>query len=121
MNRTLNNRLLLFGLFAFLLCSCGTLSYNKNKYVDDFGQFMKTVEKEYPTYSEKDWKKADKKYNKYTKDYYNKYGEELSVEEKSRINKYKISYNALKLKYRAGDIYQQTKGAVEGVIESIGK
>lgn len=66
----------LFALFIFISCD------NKESYMQDFSQFIQEVEDNADNYSEKDWKKADKKFEEYTGSIYKKYAEELTAEEK---------------------------------------
>lgn len=68
----------LFALFIFISCD------NKESYMQDFSQFIQEVEDNADKYSEKDWKKADKKFEEYTGSIYKKYAEELTAEEKNR-------------------------------------
>lgn len=72
----------LFALFIFISCD------NKESYMQDFSQFIQEVEDNADKYSEKDWKKADKKFEEYTGSIYKKYAEELTAEEK--ILKFRI-------------------------------
>ncbi len=82
-------------LFAlFILASCD----NKESYIQDFSQFIQKVEDNADKYSEKDWKKADKKFKEYTGSIYKKYAEELTSEEKVEIAKCQTTYATLKAK-----------------------
>ena len=81
--------------FAILtLASCE----NKESYIQDFSQFVQEVEDHADKYTDKDWKKADKKFDNFTGSIYKKYAEELTAEEKIEIAKCQTTYTALKAK-----------------------
>ena len=102
----------LFALFIFISCD------NKESYMQDFSQFIQEVEDNADKYSEKDWKKADKKFEEYTGSIYKKYAEELTVEEKIEIAKCQTTYAALKAKAGIKDFGKSLKEAAQKAKEA---
>lgn len=102
----------LFTLFIFISCD------NKESYMQDFSQFIQEVEDNADKYSEKDWKKADKKFEEYTGSIYKKYAEELTAEEKIEIAKCQTTYAALKAKAGIKDFGKSLKEAVQKAKEA---
>ena len=102
----------LFALFIFISCD------NKESYMQDFSQFIQEVEDNADKYSEKDWKKADKKFEEYTGSIYKKYAEELTTEEKIEIAKCQTTYAALKAKAGIKDFGKSLKEAAQKAKEA---
>ena len=102
----------LFALFIFISCD------NKESYMQDFSQFIQEVEDNADKYSEKDWKKADKKSEEYTGSIHNKYAEELTAEEKIEIAKCQTTYASLKAKAGIKDFVKSLKEAAQKAKEA---
>lgn len=102
----------LFALFIFISCD------NKESYMQDFSQFIQEVEDNADKYSEKDWKKADKKFEEYTGSIYKKYAEGLTAEEKIEIAKCQTTYAALKAKAGIKDFGKSLKEAAQKAKEA---
>ncbi len=101
--------------FAILtLASCE----NKESYIQDFSQFVQEVEDNADKYTEKDWKKADKKFESFTGSIYKKYAEELTSEEKIEIAKCQTTYTALKAKAGIKDSWKNLKEAAQKAKEA---
>ena len=90
----------IFLLFPLVLCSCMT----KDRYLSNFNTFIGKIEKEYRNYSEKDWEKADKTYNRYSKDIYQKFNGELVFQDELIILQYKTKYTIYKSKGKVQDV-----------------
>lgn len=102
--------------FALLVL---TACEDKESYVRDFATFIEDVQKEADSYSEKDWKKADKKFEKFTGDIYKKFAEELTVEEKMEIAKYQTVYSALRVKAGFKDFGKDIQEAAQKAKEAL--
>jgi len=118
-------RVSLFILIFFSSCSA---FYSKEDYIKDFTAFVETVEKDYSTFKEEDWKNSDLDYQKYTNEDFLKFRDKLSEDDKYIIGKLKGRYETLKLKVELKKVYDNAKdavdqasGVIDGVIESINK
>lgn len=101
--------------FAILtLASCE----NKESYIQDFSQFIQEVEDHADKYTDKDWKKADKKFDNFTGSIYKKYAEELTAEEKIEIAKCQTTYTALKAKAGIKNSLENLKEAAQKAKEA---
>ena len=102
--------------FALLLMtSCGT----KESYISDFSEFVQDIENEAGEYSEKDWEKADKKFDQFTGSIYKKYAEELTSDEKIEIAKCQTRYAAQKAKAGIKDFGKSLKEAAKKAKEAL--
>ena len=85
-------KVLILAFAACMFFACQT----KDSYVSDFTQFIEEVEAGADGYSDKDWEKADAKFQQLSGDIYQKFADELTSEEKLEIAKYQTIYSALR-------------------------
>lgn len=105
--------LIAFALLIFNACE------NKKSYVQEFSTFIENVQKHADSYSEKDWEKADKKFEKFTGDIYKKFAEELTNEEKMDIAKYQTLYSAMRAKAGFKDLEKNIQEATQKAKEAL--
>lgn len=91
---------------------------NKESYIQDFSQFIQDVEDHADTYTDKDWEKADKKFENFTGSIYKKYAEELTSDEKMEIAKCQTTYTALKAKAGIKNTWDNLKEAAQKAKEA---
>ncbi|MCF0205462.1 MAG: hypothetical protein HUK12_09330 [Muribaculaceae bacterium] len=65
---------------AMILASCAPSS--KEDYLNQFSQFIEEVKTNHESYSDSDWEKAEKKFEKFSGEWYEKFDNELSTSEK---------------------------------------
>jgi hypothetical protein len=87
---------ILSGSTLFLSCTSGECA-TKSSYLDAFEYFIKDIEKNRGKFSEKDWEKAEEKYNRLTGECYDKFQSELTMIEEGKIMKYSLKYAFYKL------------------------
>jgi hypothetical protein len=92
-------------LMAFALVS-SCVRDNKQKYLNDYGDFMEEVSKKSKTYSKAEWKEADLMYDELNNELYSKFKAELSTDEKRVISGYRIKYKTLKASANINNFYQ---------------
>lgn len=99
---------------VILLVACGQSS---STYVSNFRNFVEDVKDNCGHYTEADWKKADAKYDQFTKTDYNKYSKHLTQADIAEIDKLKGMYSTLKIRGGAeklkNDIKEGTNKAIE--------
>ena len=81
-------------LVLFALSACQT----KDSYVSDFSDFVEEVASDAEDFSEKDWEKADKEFEKLSTTLYEKFEEELTPDQKAEVVKLQATYAGLKMK-----------------------
>ena len=108
-------KILLMAFALLVLNACG----NKESYVKDFSDFVEDVRAHADSYSEKDWEKADKKFEKFTGDIYEKFAEELTAEENMEIAKYQTAYSALRVKAGFKDFGKDIEEAAQKAKEAL--
>lgn len=98
---------LIFGILT-LLYSCSPMT--KESYLKDYKDFISEVCSENSNYTEKDWKNADEKFQKYSKEWYNKFKDEILLKEQIVLAKYQVQYNLYKYKGNANEIISNVFG-----------
>ena len=84
-----NKILLALTLLAFVACA----PMSKESYMEHYSEFMKEVDLNASNYTEKDWTKQDKMYQKYSDEWYKKYQAEFTTSDKIVLAGYKIKYS----------------------------
>lgn len=82
-------------------------------YVESFDEFVENVKENCDDYNEKDWQKADKKFELYSNKYYEKYKKELTKDEIRQVAKLKGTYMGLKLKSGAKSVLDGAKNLID--------
>jgi hypothetical protein len=72
---------------------------SKEDYLYSYERFVNEVRTNYSNYTEKDWLKADKRFNRFNDTLTKRFGDTLTVEEKIRVAKARVIYDSC----RAGD------------------
>lgn len=85
-----------------------------------FEHFVDKVEKEAPNYTEKDWDKASKKFESLVAQYEKAY-ENLSKEDRKRINKAIGQYQALVIKYGFSNALDSFTSVMKDLQSKIGE
>ena len=106
-------KVLLALLVMFALNAC----QSKDSYVKDFNNFVNQVELKASEYTDKDWEKADKKFENLSSKLYEKYEEELSADEKAEIIKLQATYAGLKMKSGMKEAAKKMNKLFEGLKE----
>jgi len=86
----------IFLMLVFLFFSCSPQS--KESYMKKYEGFMIDLNEKCETYRDKDWEKAEKKFQKFNSDWYDIFKDEFTMKEELIILKYKFQYNLLKIK-----------------------
>ena len=74
---------LIISIAILFLTACGPIS--KESYIEKFDEFVTHVSENYNSYTEKDWKKASKKYEKFSGKWYSKFENEYTLIEEIKI------------------------------------
>jgi hypothetical protein len=86
--------LLILGLsFVFSACS---LKKSKEDYILSFKHFVQNTEAQCESYSEEDWLKSDKRFNRYLKALESRYRKKLTEEEQLVVAVYRLRYDAVR-------------------------
>lgn len=116
----------LFLLAGVFVTSCDQVPpLNKKMYMERFEKFLQEVEKKGEELKKDQWEEKDKKFRKYSEVYFERFKDELSTEEKDKINQLRGKYVGLKARYttkkqfnvfkkKLQNTIDQMKGAIEG-------
>lgn len=110
-------------LLAFVLPSCKEAVF-KEQYVSNFENFIEEFRKNHTTYTEEDWKKAEEQYTLLSETEFNKFKDDLTAEQKNKVNSLKGSYYGIYAKHKAGELGNEFKDLLqqaEGVLKEIEK
>ncbi|MGL5682712.1 MAG: DUF6565 domain-containing protein [Marinifilaceae bacterium] len=87
-------RILVLALSVLLFVACES----KDTYMTDFRDFVTQIQEENEEFTEKDWKKAEKKFMQLSDKDYAKYKEQLSTIERAEVIKLRTTYVTLRAK-----------------------
>tara|TARA_B110000467_G_scaffold161289_1_gene182096 strand:- start:398 stop:778 length:381 start_codon:yes stop_codon:yes gene_type:complete len=89
----MNKVVLIF--IALLTFSCSFFD-NKNTYIEDYSEFINEVSISGENFSDKQWSDSDSLYLLYSTDCYEKYKDELTKNERNKLNQLAGEYIALR-------------------------
>jgi len=89
----MNKVVLIF--IALLTFSCSFFD-NKNTYIEDYSEFINEVSISGENFSDKQWSDSDSLYLLYSTNYYEKYKDELTKNERNKLNQLAGEYIALR-------------------------
>ena len=110
---------LLFALF-FVFISCNNM--NKETYVTSYEQFINSIDSNSENYSQIQWQKNDSIFEYYSVELFNLYEDQLTSEERQKINNLTGKYAGLRFSDLGKDIYRGIKDfgtQFESMLETI--
>ncbi len=110
--RKLIFRIILISTLVFVVFSC-LLPSNKTQYIRKYERFVDQVKKDHSEYSKKEWRWADKRYKKFSKDWYKLYEDELTTGEKLKVAALSVRYQSYKGKKELGKVKKLLKKDVD--------
>ncbi len=84
-------------IFLFSNCTFDECT-SKTLYIVSFENFIDKVQNNYDDFTEKDWEKADAKFEKLTEECYDKFENKLTERDKKKIVKYGIKYSFYRIR-----------------------
>lgn len=97
------------------LTSCSA-PLSKESYIKDFEEFDQLVSSEFENYDSVTWVRTDEKYHKFSNDWYNKFKEDMTLNEKMKINSIKMKYKGYKTYSKFNALYEQyTQDDIESI------
>jgi len=112
----------IFFLFIALLFFACNVEISKTDYINKYDSFISEVAENKSSYSDVDWNNADSLYIMYSVDYYKRFSNELTSEEKRRINKMTgkyIGYRAIDFGSDIDEALEEFGNQLEGIFETI--
>lgn len=88
-----------------IISSCSNMT--KEQYLSEYKSFINSIKEDRNTYTEKDWQIPDKKFYQFSEVLYKKFENELMIEEKIVLAKYRIEY----------DVFRYSSDAKETILE----
>lgn len=113
----------IFAIYFMSFSSCKEAIF-KQQYVSNFETFIEELRKDHIKYTEEDWKKAEEKFKFLSETEFEKFKNDLSNEDKSKINTLKGNYFGIYTKHKAGELGDELKDLLkqaEGVLDEIEK
>ena len=102
-------------LFLTVCYSCNP----KQNYINNFEKFVIEVENQYEEYTEQDWADADQKFELYAVDEYKKFKEEMTREERKKVNKLKGKYIGVRAKAVANGLIDELEDKMEEILDGL--
>ena len=81
---------LIISIATVFFTACSPTS--KESYLEKFDEFVTHVSENYSSYTEKDWKRASKKYEKFSGEWYSKFENEYTLKEEIKIKAYQAKW-----------------------------
>jgi hypothetical protein len=100
----LRTHLLFFSFLSIFMISCDAL-YTKDDYIQAFSDFVNESSEKANTYTEEDWKSADKKFDKYINADYQRFKTNLNPLDERALEELRNSYVYLRVNAK----YKKTK------------
>lgn len=119
----MKNVFLFFAFTLSTLFSCKEALF-KEQYVSNFESFIEDIRKNQSNFSKEDWKAKEEQFKFFTEVEYNKFKDDLTSEQKAKINSLKGNFYTLYAKGKAGELGDQLKDLLqqaEGALEEIEK
>lgn len=69
---------------------------SKERYLANFERFVNNVEKESPGFKPRDWRYAEKRYQKYSVEWYQNFREDFTPQEQIKVAGLKLRYQAVR-------------------------
>jgi hypothetical protein len=91
--KTIKKLVCLFLIFSFSSC---IVPETKKSYLQNFGRFVKDVEKNNSKFTKADWKWANRRFSKYSVEWYKKFRDDLKMEEKIQVSVLRTRYLVVK-------------------------
>ncbi len=113
--KLIKNTILL--IIIVLVTSCKTET--KETYLSDYQKFMTEVTDNHQEYSDKDWEKKTKEFDKYKTVLKEKYKNELSWQEQLTLGQHEMGFGLLQLKKESPNLLDLFKGDFEGLKKQI--
>lgn len=85
-------------LIAIIILFVGCSPQSKETYLDDYQDFMTEIKKNHKSFSEKDWRKYDEEFNKYSKEWFANFKDDLTWKERIVVEKYTYEYKLYSVK-----------------------
>ena len=86
-----------FIFFSLVLVLISCSPQTKESYLEDYEEFISTIDKESENYTDEDWINIEEKYNKFNGEWYDKFEDELTWKEQIVIYKYQSQFYFFKL------------------------
>jgi hypothetical protein len=95
---------------GLLLCATACAeSYTKNGYINDYESWVNNLQQEYMDYEDADWPQAEKEFKRFSETEFNRFKDDITPEERQKIDYLTGQYYALVLKYNAKQIKEEFK------------
>jgi putative sterol carrier protein len=108
MNR-LRDKLVLYLILVsvFLSANSCTGPTSKEVYLKQFENFVANVGRDYRDYSKSDWKYADERFRKFSKDWHDDFKEDLTLKEDLKVGSLIVKYESYKGNSKLKEIYDE--------------
>lgn len=93
---------------------------NKDTYLERFTRFVDNVRQNYRNYNAEDWEYADKRFNKFSKEWHDQFRDDLSIQEELKVGGLIVQYNSYKSTAKIKNFYNdELKEDVDKLKEEI--
>ena len=93
--------------------------HNEKTYTKQFEEFVRKVEEKGENYAKEQWEEKDQKFKKYSGSYFKKYKDELTSEEKDKINKLKGKYIGIKARYTTKEQFEKFQKTLKNKVSKM--
>jgi len=91
-------------LVLLLFATACTESFTKDGYVHNYEAWVSNLKQEYKVYKDADWARKESEFKHYSETEYNRFKDDLTPEERQKIDRLSGQYYALLAKYKANQV-----------------
>ena len=98
-----------------IVTACTNSLLTKPDYISNYETWIKNLKDNYKEYKRPDWSKAEADFKKYSEGEYNRFKDQLTEEEREKVDNLTGQYYAVLAKYKAN----QVKGELKSIITKV--
>lgn len=101
--RIVKQLLVLVSVLLLFATAC-TKTFTKDGYISNYEAWISTLKQEYRNYKESDWVKKKSEFKQYSETEFSRFKDNLTPEERQKIERLSGQYYAIMAKYRANQV-----------------
>lgn len=121
--RTVKQLPILVSVLLLFATAC-TESFNKDGYIRNYEAWVSTLQLHYKDYKDSDWSRAEAEFKRYSETEYNRFKDDLTPEERQKVDRLAGQYYAMLAKYKANQVKVEIKSMMnkaKGLFEELQK
>ena len=121
--RTVKQLPILVSVLLLFVIAC-TESFTKDGYIRNYEAWVSTLKLHYKVYKDSDWSRAEAEFKRYSETEYNRFKDDLTPEERQKVDRLAGQYYAMLAKYKANQVKDEINSMMnkaKGMFEELQK